>query len=122
MVNDAAERTLGRLLAIGASLITIFVLAGSVSDPVNVTKFLLLGGTATAAAAAPPASTGIQELLALPVAAEPPPVLLSRRKDRRATAAARDGGSKPRTRSSIETLFFGARGSREVRYLAEVQV
>lgn len=40
---------MGKLLAAGASAISIFVLAGSVSDPVNATKFLLLGGVAVAA-------------------------------------------------------------------------
>jgi len=49
MLNSASEKTLGKLLAVGASAITVFVLAGSVSDPVNATKFLLLGGVAVAA-------------------------------------------------------------------------
>lgn len=48
MLNSASEKTLGKLLAAGASAITVFVLAGSVSDPVNATKFLLLGGVAVA--------------------------------------------------------------------------
>jgi hypothetical protein len=48
MLNNAAERSLSKFLAIGSAGITIFILTGSVSDPVNATKFLLLGGVAFA--------------------------------------------------------------------------
>ncbi len=51
MLNNASEKTIGKLLAVGAATITVLVLTGSVSDPVNATKFLLLGGVATAAIA-----------------------------------------------------------------------
>ena len=43
MLNGTTEIVLARYLSIGASVITLFVLAGPVSDPVNVTK-LLAGG------------------------------------------------------------------------------
>jgi hypothetical protein len=46
MLRNDSEKTIAKFLAIGSSAITVFVLAGSVSDPVNVTKFLLLGGLA----------------------------------------------------------------------------
>jgi hypothetical protein len=49
MLNNASEKTLGKLLAFGSAAITLFVLTDSVSDPVNLTKFLLLGGVAVAA-------------------------------------------------------------------------
>ena len=51
MLRDASEKTIGKILAIGSAAITVFVLTGSVSDPVNSTKFLLLGGVAIAAIA-----------------------------------------------------------------------
>ena len=51
MLSNESEKTIGRLLALGASAITVFVLAGSVSDPVNSTKFFLLGGVAVSAIA-----------------------------------------------------------------------
>ena len=43
MLNRTLELVLARYVSIGASVITLFVLAGPVSDPVNVTK-LLAGG------------------------------------------------------------------------------
>jgi hypothetical protein len=49
MINQAAERTIARVLAIGSAFIAVFVLTGSVTDPVNVTKLLALGGVAVAA-------------------------------------------------------------------------
>jgi hypothetical protein len=48
MLTNASERTIGKLLAIGSCAITLFVLTGTASDPVNSNKFLLLGGFATA--------------------------------------------------------------------------
>jgi hypothetical protein len=51
MLRDASEKTISKILAIGSAAITVFVLTGSVSDPVNSTKFLLLGGVAIAAIA-----------------------------------------------------------------------
>jgi hypothetical protein len=50
MLNLQSEKAITRLIAIGAASVTIFVLTGSVSDPVNSTKFLLLGGISVAAA------------------------------------------------------------------------
>ena len=47
MLNAHTEKTLTQLLAIGAPAVSMFILTGSVSDPVNVTKFLLLGGVGT---------------------------------------------------------------------------
>jgi O-antigen ligase len=44
MLNANIEKTLTQLLAIGVPAVSMFILTGSVSDPVNVTKFLLLGG------------------------------------------------------------------------------
>ena len=46
MLTASSEKTLSKLLALGSASVTIFVLAGTVSDPVNATKFLLLGGVA----------------------------------------------------------------------------
>jgi len=43
MMNVAAEKTLTRLISIGSAVITIFVLSGSVTDPVNASKLLILG-------------------------------------------------------------------------------
>ena len=48
MLNAHTEKTLTQLLAIGVPAVSMFILTGSVSDPVNVTKFLLLGGLGTA--------------------------------------------------------------------------
>ena len=46
MLNLVAERSLARLLMVGSTFITIFVVWGTVTDPVNVTKLLALGGVA----------------------------------------------------------------------------
>jgi hypothetical protein len=43
MHEVAKEKTLTRLISIGSALITIFLISGSVTDPVNVPKLLLLG-------------------------------------------------------------------------------
>jgi hypothetical protein len=51
MLNSAREKTLSNILMLGSAFITVFVLWGSVTDPVNVTKLLALGGVAGAAAA-----------------------------------------------------------------------
>jgi hypothetical protein len=51
MLNNATEKTLSNILMLGSSFITVFVLWGSVTDPVNVTKLLALGGVAGAATA-----------------------------------------------------------------------
>jgi hypothetical protein len=51
MLNNATEKTLSNILMLGSAFISIFVLWGSVTDPVNVTKLLALGGVAGAAAA-----------------------------------------------------------------------
>ncbi len=48
MLNVNSEKTLTQLLALGVPAVSMFILTGSVSDPVNVTKFLLLGGIGTA--------------------------------------------------------------------------
>jgi hypothetical protein len=49
MLNSASEKSLANFLSVGAAAVTVFVLTGSVSDPVNATKFFLLGGVAFAA-------------------------------------------------------------------------
>ena len=49
MLNLVAEKSLARLLMIGSAFISIFVMWGTVTDPVNVTKLLALGGVAGAA-------------------------------------------------------------------------
>ncbi len=41
------ERYVGILASIGAALVTVFLLTGNVSDPVNAPKFFLLGAVAT---------------------------------------------------------------------------
>ena len=51
MLSIDSEKAIGKFLAFGSAAITVFVLTGSVSDPVNATKFLLLGGTSVAALA-----------------------------------------------------------------------
>ena len=47
MSDLTAEKTITRLVAYGSALITIFILSGSVTDPVNVTKLLILGAVGT---------------------------------------------------------------------------
>jgi O-antigen ligase len=49
-MNMLAERTVARILAFGSTLVAVVVVTGSVTDPVNVTKLLALGGVAVAAA------------------------------------------------------------------------
>jgi O-antigen ligase len=61
MINQLAERTIARVLGIGSGFIAIFVLTGTVTDPVNVTKLFALGGVA-AAALAVLLAFGLQEL------------------------------------------------------------
>jgi O-antigen ligase len=43
MQNLAVEKQLSKLLAFGAALTTIFLISGSVTDPVNTPKFLIIG-------------------------------------------------------------------------------
>jgi len=43
MLNLAEEKLLSRIIAFGAAFTTIFIVSGSVTDPVNVTKLLALG-------------------------------------------------------------------------------
>jgi O-antigen ligase len=63
MINQLAERTIARVLGIGSGFVAILVLAGTVTDPVNVTKLFALGGVAVAALAVLLAF-GLQELWA----------------------------------------------------------
>ena len=63
MINQLAERTIGRVLGIGSSFVAIIVITGTVTDPVNVTKLFVLGGVAVAALAVLLAF-GLQELWA----------------------------------------------------------
>lgn len=49
-MNMLAERTVARILAFGSAFVAVIVVTGSVTDPVNVTKLLALGGVAVAAA------------------------------------------------------------------------
>jgi len=49
MLNNAAEKTLTRVLGVGAFATSIFILWGVVTDPVNATKHFMLGATAVAA-------------------------------------------------------------------------
>jgi hypothetical protein len=49
MLNQTSEKTLSRILGWGAPAVSLFILWGSVTDPVNVTKFFGLGVVATAA-------------------------------------------------------------------------
>lgn len=51
MLNNATEKTLSNILMFGSVFISILVVWGSVTDPVNVTKLLALGGVAGAASA-----------------------------------------------------------------------
>ena len=44
MLNKVAEQSLSRFLAIGMAFTTVFLLTGSVTDPVNVTKLAAAGG------------------------------------------------------------------------------
>jgi len=49
MLNPIAEKTSARILAIGASAITLFLFTGSITDPVNETKLFFLGAVAVSA-------------------------------------------------------------------------
>jgi O-antigen ligase len=49
MLTNETEKTLARFLAIGSFVVTTLVITGSVTDPVNVTKFVPLGAVAVAA-------------------------------------------------------------------------
>lgn len=49
MFNSVAEKSLARILMIGSALVSILVVSGTVTDPVNVTKLVALGGVAGAA-------------------------------------------------------------------------
>jgi O-antigen ligase len=49
MISAQAEKTIVKLLAFGVPAVSMFLITGSVTDPVNSTKFLLLGGVGTAA-------------------------------------------------------------------------
>jgi hypothetical protein len=51
MLNATVEKVLSNILMAGTALISIFVVSGTVTDPVNVTKLLVLGGVAGAAGA-----------------------------------------------------------------------
>jgi len=48
MLSQSSEKTLVNYLFLGAAAVTIFVLTGVVTDPVNATKHFLLGGVAFA--------------------------------------------------------------------------
>ena len=48
MIKEANEKTLANILFLGSPLITVFVMTGVVTDPVNVTKHFILGGVAFA--------------------------------------------------------------------------
>jgi hypothetical protein len=49
MQNHLTEKLLSKILAFGAALTTIFLISGSVSDPVNVPKLLVVGVLASSA-------------------------------------------------------------------------
>jgi hypothetical protein len=49
MLKNSYESTMAKLLFIGVPFTSLFLLTGSVTDPVNVTKFLALGGVGFAA-------------------------------------------------------------------------
>jgi hypothetical protein len=51
MLNMVAEKSLARLLMVGSAFVSIFVVWSTVTDPVNVTKLLALGGVSGAAIA-----------------------------------------------------------------------
>jgi hypothetical protein len=63
MINQAAERTIARVLGIGSGFVAVLVITGTVTDPVNVTKLFALGGVAIAAVGVL-LSFGLQELWA----------------------------------------------------------
>ena len=49
MISSASEQTLAKVLGIGSAFIAVFVITGTVTDPVNVPKLMVLGGVAVAA-------------------------------------------------------------------------
>lgn len=49
MINQLAERTIARILGFGSALVAVVVVTGTVTDPVNVPKLLVLGGVAVGA-------------------------------------------------------------------------
>jgi len=49
MLTNETEKTLARFLAVGTFIVTTLVVTGSVTDPVNVTKFVPLGALAISA-------------------------------------------------------------------------
>lgn len=49
MINQVAEKTIARVLGIGSAFVAVIVVTGTVTDPVNVTKLLALGGVAAGA-------------------------------------------------------------------------
>lgn len=49
MPNSLVEKTSARIISVGAAAITLFLLTGSLTDPVNETKLFLLGGVAIGA-------------------------------------------------------------------------
>ena len=49
MLNTAEEKLLSKIVGFGAAFTTIFIISGSVTDPVNVTKLASLGVTSFAA-------------------------------------------------------------------------
>ena len=51
MISPQFEKVMSRLLALGVPAVSMFLITGSVTDPVNVTKFLILGAVGTSALA-----------------------------------------------------------------------
>ncbi len=43
MLNSVTEKYLAQIVAVGSGLTTVFIVSGSVTDPVNVTKLVTLG-------------------------------------------------------------------------------
>lgn len=44
MLENSVEKTLSRILLVGAPLTTLFLVSGTVTDPVNLTKLVIAGG------------------------------------------------------------------------------
>jgi len=61
MINQVAERTIARILGIGSACVAVVVVTGTVTDPVNVTKLVVLGGVA-AGSLAVALAFGVKEL------------------------------------------------------------
>ena len=49
MLNAISEKLLAKILSVGAALTTIFIVSGSVTDPVNTPKLVAIGITGFAA-------------------------------------------------------------------------